>query len=372
MGNKKRILLTYITLNSGHHRASLAVENALRELSDNLDILNINAFGYTNPVLEKFINKTYMSVIKNKPEVWEYLYDNPKVLRNVQGMRDLIHRLNSKKLKVLLEDFKPDVVACTQAFPCGMMADYKKNLNLGLPLIGILTDHAPHSYWIFRNVDYYVVPSENCKQRFIKNGVSESKIKPFGIPIAPRFKEGHDKEKIRSSLGLEKEKKTVLIMGGSQGLGPVEHMVYGLEGLEIDFQIIVICGTNKKLKDVLNKRKERFSKNTVILGYTDNINELMEISDIVITKPGGLTTSEALVKELPMMIVHPIPGQETKNTEFLLEEGVAVKAQDIRDVAVLVRELFLNPTKLSVMKQQASLMKKPDSARDTAELILSI
>ena len=173
----------YITLNSGHHRASLAVESALRKISPSVETLNINAFKYTNPILEKIINKTYMSVIKNKPEVWEYLYDNPKVLKSVQGLRDAIHRYNSKRLKTILEDFKPDVCICTQAFPCGMIADYKKNLKLKLPLFGVLTDHAPHSYWIFREVDYYVTPSDDSKVCFTKDGVNESKIKVFGIPI---------------------------------------------------------------------------------------------------------------------------------------------------------------------------------------------
>ncbi len=163
MHDKKKILLMYITASSGHYRASRAIEASLKNLSSSVEILNINAFGYTNPILEKVINRTYMGVIKTKPEVWEYLYDNPKILKSVQGLRDVIHKFNSKKLKTLLENFKPDVVLCTQAFPCGMIADHKKYLNLKLPLIGVLTDHAPHSHWLFNEVDYYITPSEVSK-----------------------------------------------------------------------------------------------------------------------------------------------------------------------------------------------------------------
>ncbi|MEE8317687.1 MAG: hypothetical protein V3S13_02100, partial [Candidatus Omnitrophota bacterium] len=248
MQNSKKILLMYITLNSGHHCASLAIENALKQISPSVETLNINAFRYTNPILEKVINRTYMGVIKNKPEVWEYLYDNPKVLKSSQRMRDAIHRFNSKKLKTLLEDFRPDAVLCTQAFPCGMIADYKKKLNLKLPLIGILTDHAPHSYWIFPDVDCYITPSEASKDRFIKNGVDGSRIKAFGIPIDLKFNKRHDKKEICKKMNIDPGIPTVLIMGGSQGLGPVEEILSILEAIDTPFQLVVVCGMNKRLK----------------------------------------------------------------------------------------------------------------------------
>lgn len=362
----------YITSNSGHYRASLAIENALKTLSPGIITMNINGFAYTNPFLEKLINRTYMSVIKNKPEVWEYLYDNPKVLKSVQGLRNSIHRSNSKKLKVLIQDeFKPDAVVCTQAFPCGMVADYKKYLGLDLPLFGVLTDHAPHSYWIFDNVDYYIVPSELSRNHFIRNGVSDAKIRVFGIPIDFRFSKNLGREEACKRLGVDSRKRTVLIMGGSQGLGPVENMLDSLEAVAYDFQIMAVCGINKALYKRLSKRLKRYKKKMLVFGLTENVEELMEASDIIITKPGGLTTSEALAKNLPMIIIHPIPGQEAKNTDFLLQQGVALRAEDGEDVAVLVQELFSNSVKLDEMRRKADLIKKPNSAMDIAQLILS-
>lgn len=368
--SSKKVLLMYITENSGHFRASLAIENALKTLLPGIETMNINGFAYTNPIFEKLINRTYLSVIRNKPEVWEYLYDNPKVLKSVQGLRDVIHRSNSKKLKVLLEDFKPDAVVCTQAFPCGMVADHKKYLGLRLPLFGVLTDHAPHSYWIFDNVDYYVVPSQASRSHFIKNGVSDDRIKVFGIPIDPKFNKRLARQDVCQKLGLDYRKKTVLIMGGSQGLGPVENMIDSLEHVAMDFQIIAVCGINKKLKTAIEKRKKRHKKTILVFGLVEDVDRLMEASDVIITKPGGLTTSEALAKDLPMIIIHPIPGQELKNTEFLLEEGVALRAEDGEDVHALVQELFSNSVKLDEMRKRSSLIKKPDSAIDTTQLIL--
>lgn len=362
----------YITLNSGHHRATLAIESALKQLSPSVETLNINAFAYTNPILEKVINRTYMGVIQNKPEVWEYLYDNPKVLKNVQRMRDAIHRFNSKKLKALLQDFKPDAVVCTQAFPCGMIADYKKNLNQPLPLIGVLTDHAPHSYWIFRDVDFYIIPSEASKERFMKNGIDESRIKVFGVPIDPKFNKVHDRDEVCKKIGLNPGIPAVLVMGGSQGLGPVENIVEILGGIEIPFQMVVVCGINRRLEKILRKRVSRCKKKLIVFGHVDNVDELMEVSSIVVTKPGGLTTAEALAKDLPMIIVHPIPGQEAKNAEFLLQQGVAVKAEDREDIAALVQELLLSNTKLNEMRKRASELKKPNAAMDIAKLVLTM
>ena len=173
-------------------------------------------------------------------------------------------------------------------------------------------------------------------------------------------------------MGIDPEISTVLIMGGSQGLGPVENMVDILEGIEIPFQLAVICGTNKRLEKILRKRMPRYKKKLVVFGHVANVDELMEISNIVITKPGGLTTAEALSKDLPMIIVHPIPGQEAKNTEFLLQQGVAVRAEDNEDIATLVKELLLNATKLNEMRIRASELKKPNAAMDIARLVLSM
>ena len=370
MRDSKKILLMYITLNSGHHRASLAIENAVKKLSPSVETLNINAFAYTNPILEKVINRTYIGVIKNRPEVWEYLYDNPKVLLSVQGLRDAIHKFNSKKLKTLLKDFKPSAVVCTQAFPCGMIADCKKELDSNLPLFGVLTDHAPHSYWIFSDVDYYVTPSDASKENFVRNGVAESRIKAFGIPIDPRFTRNHDRGEVCKRSGLDSELPTVLIMGGSQGLGPVESIVNTLESIDVCFQLAVVCGTNKKLQRALFKRTKRYKKKMIVFGHVHNVDEIMEISSLVITKPGGLTTAEALAKDLPMIIVHPIPGQEAKNTGFLLEQGVAVRAQDSLDIAALTQELLLNKTKLDEMRMRCRGLKKPNAAMDIARLVL--
>lgn len=368
----KRILFMYITRYSGHHSASLAVEEALKKSGAKVETLSINAFNYTNPILEKIINKTYMGLIKRTPEVWEYLYDNPKVLKNTHKLRKLIHRFNSIKLKSLLTDFRPDAVVCTQAFPCGMVADYKKTYRINLPLLGILTDYAPHSYWIHDEVDVYIVACEDAKDKLIKNGISPEKIKISGLPIRPRFSHSQKREDIFNKLNFDPTLPTILVMGGGQGFGPIKEAVISLAKIDRAIQILVITGRNKNLLKWFHRKRFHLKNKTSVFGYVDNVDELMEISSIVITKPGGLTTAEALCKNLPMVIMNPIPGQEGNNARFLLNAGVAVKAKNKEELIILTEELLDNPAKLEQMKSAAKIHSKPNASAEVAKLLLEI
>ena len=367
----KKILLLYISEHSGHHCAATAIEKALHSLDDSVETLNLNSFNYTNPILEKVINRAYMGVVKRKPEIWEYLYDNPRVLRNTQKLRDMFHRFNTGKLKPLLDEFAPSAIVCTQAFPCGMVADYKRSYGLATPLVGVLTDYAPHSYWIYNNVDRYIVPSKETGKKLEDNGIEAARIMSFGIPIEPKFRDQNkDGKALRNELRLDPGKPCVLVMGGTQGLGPIKDMVRTLDRSALDIQLVIVCGTNKKLYRGLERA--RFRKKVAVLSYVSNIDELMDISDLIITKPGGITTAEAMAKGLPMLIVHPLPGQEAMNTRFLLNEGVAVKAESPEDVTVILEELLYNKNKLADMKRKALLLSKPSSSTDIARMILGM
>lgn len=368
--SSKRVLLLYISEHSGHHCASNAIERALKTMDGSIETLNINSFNYTNPILEKVINKAYMGVVKRTPELWDYLYDNPKVLKNTQRLRAILHNFNTGKLKGLLDDFKPDVVVCTQAFPCGMVADYKKTFNVNIPLVGVLTDYAPHSYWIYNNVDRYVVPSEATGKKLADNGIDPAKILVYGIPIDPKFGRHLNRDAICKKLGLDSSIPSILIMGGTQGLGPLKDIVRAFDRARLNIQLMVVCGTNKKLCNWLKRR--RFQKKLLWYSYSDDIDELMDISTVIITKPGGITTAEALTKGLPMIIVSPLPGQEAMNTRFLLAEGVAVKAADPRTTVVMLEELLYNKDKLTAMSDKARSLSKPQTSTDIAKLVMEL
>ena len=362
----------YISQNSGHHRAALAIERSLQLLDQTVHTKSVNSFNYTNPILEKIINKTYMALIKKRPEVWEYLYDNPVIVKKSQRLKESIHKYNSGKMRSLLEDFRPDAIICTQAFPCGIVADIKKSGDFHTPLIGILTDYAPHSYWVYNDVDAYVVPSEETGQKLVQNGVSESKIRPFGIPVDPKFFTKHNRVELLDKYSLDPNKPVVLIMGGGQGLGPMKKMLPLLYRSSVDLQAIVITGKNKRLYSSLIKEKKHFKKTMLIYQFTENIDELMEISSLILTKPGGLTTAEAMAKNLPMIVIHPLPGQEMMNTRFLLENKLAVKADDEKDAVVLLEELLSNEEKLNNIRTDIKKKAKYDSSLKIARFVLEM
>lgn len=368
----KRIILMYISEISGHHSATLAIEKAIKATSPQAQTLNINAFRYTNPISEKIVNRLYMGVIQKTPRLWDYLYDNPKVVKRLEKIKQKINKFNSPKLKNLFDDFKPDAVVCTQAFPCGMVADYKKAYQSNLALFAVLTDYVPHSYWIYDNIDYYITPSDEVAARLIKKGVARQKIKELGIPFDHRFNQPVDKDKVCGKLKLCPNVPLLLIMGGGHGLGPIKEIMDSLDKMKEAVQEIVVTGSNKKLYSFLSRRLKRYKQKILVLGYADNINELMGISDMIITKPGGVTTAEALAKSIPMVIVKPIPGQEANNAAYLTKEGAAIKVDDPKKINLAVEELLLNRDRLVALRHSCQRISKPNASLDIARFILNV
>ena len=368
----KRIILMYISEISGHHSATIAIEKAIKTLSADTEVLNINAFSYTNPISEKVINRLYLGVIKATPQIWDYLYDNPGVVKNLSLIKELIHNFNSSKFKTLFDKFKPGVVCCTQAFPCGMVADFKKTYNSKIPLVAVLTDYIPHSFWVYDSVDYYVVPAEEIGQRLVKKGVKLSKVKALGIPFDHKFNQPLNRERLLQQLGLKSGLPTILIMGGGQGLGPIKTIVKSLEKVKPEFQAIVVTGTNKRLYKSLKRKTKKIKKKVLVFGYTDKVNEFVAVSDLVVTKPGGITTAEALSKKLPMIIVKPIPGQEANNTAFLLEQQAAIRTDDAENINLIFDDLLMNRNKLTKLSEAAGRISKPNASFDIAKLLLSL
>ena len=368
----ERIILMYISEISGHHSATIAIEKAIKILSPDAQILNINGFNYTNPISEKIINRLYMGIIKRTPQIWDYLYDNPSVAKNIEKIKETVHKFNSPKLKNLFDRFKPTAVVCTQAFPCGMVADFKKTYNSDIPLIAVLTDYIPHSYWIYDTVDYYITPAQEVGFLLAEKGVDTKKIKNFGIPFDPKFNQVVKNEEVLQRLNLKTNLPKILIMGGGQGLGPLKTIVKSLEKIKKDFQGMIVTGINRKLYRSLKKKIKKSKKKFLLFRFIDNINELMEISDIIITKPGGITTAEALAKKLPMVIIKPIPGQEASNTAYLMKKGAAIKCDNPKEINLAIEDLLDNPAKLKQLSESAQRLSKPNASLDVASLVLEL
>lgn len=372
MSSRKRIILMYISKVSGHRSAALAIEKAIKMISDAAQVLSIDAFNYTNPISERVINYLYMHVVSKAPKIWDYLYDNPKVVKRLERFKNLVHRFNSPKLKKLFDEFQPDVIACTQAFPCGMVADFKRIYNSSIPLVAVLTDYVPHSFWIYDRIDFYVSPSQEVTERLIRKRVPLKKIKTLGIPFDPKFNQPVDKSSVMRKMELSEQIPTILIMGGGHGLGPLKSIVGSLEKTKYPLQEIVVTGVNRRLYLSLKRGMKRYKKKIILLEFVDNINELMSISDIIITKPGGITTAEALTKRVPMLIIKPIPGQEANNTDYLTKMNAALKVDDLKNLNLVVEELLSNPEKLKLLSESSGCISKPDATSDIAKLLLDL
>jgi processive 1,2-diacylglycerol beta-glucosyltransferase len=371
---KKNVLILYISKFSGHYRAAQALEAGFNKMPAEIRVTKINALSYTNPILGSVINRAYLEIIKKRPEIWGRIYDDPEVLKKTKKTRDTLHRFNMAKMRKLIKEYSPEIIYCTQAFPCGMVSDYKKAFSCDIPLVGVLTDHAPHSYWLHDEVDYYVVPSSETASRLQAKGVSEEKIRVYGIPVDPVFSVRQDREKILDSLGLDPKRPTVLIMGGSQGLGLIEDAVLSLSSDTVHkYQLIVVAGSNKKLFHRL-ERYARKSPNSPIrvFSYVGNVDAFMDASDIVVTKAGGMTTSEAMVKGLPLVIVDPIPGHERMNADHLVGKGVAIEVKDLAALHKELNELFDDGEKFRKMKDLAFGTARPESAMDAALLAFEV
>lgn len=366
----QRVLLMYISKVSGHRQATVAIQKSLKAMNPDIEVLSINGFGYTYPVLESVMNRVYMGMIKFTPQLWEYLYDNPRFAKRFEKVKEFLHKSSHKKLHALISEFKPDIVICTQAFPCGMVADYKASHSLSFKVMGVLTDHAPHLYWVHSGIDYLVVPSENAKTRYIQEGYKEEQIKVFGIPIRMKFAEDQDRLLLCKKMGLDPQIPTILVMGGGQGLGPMKDAVKALMSLSRPLQMIVICGTNIKLVTWLRKCQRQTDKKIIFYDYANNVDELMTVSSLIVSKPGGMTTSESLAKSLPMVIVDPIPGQEERNAQFLVNHGVAIRVDDKRHIAQSIEELLKDEQRLANMRLSAGRLGRPNAAWDIAQFVL--
>lgn len=370
MPPSKNILILYITERSGHHHAALALQKAFLSIDPSARVTCVNGFRYIFPVAERLIHKTYLFVIKRMPFIWRNMYDQPRFFRSTDRIKHWIHRRAVGRIKNLLEQTRPDAVLCTQAFPCGLFAFYKKEYASVYKLYGVLTDFAPHAYWVHDEADGYIVGSDQTRHWLAEKGVPADRIHTFGIPIDPKFSRSLDVAEVKANYGLEQDVPVVLIMGGGHGLGPIKKVLKSLDESCLKLQLIVVCGINEKLYRWL--LRQRFQRRMLAFRYTDQIDRLMSAASLIVTKPGGITTAEALAKQLPMVILHPIPGQEKRNTDFLVSQQAALSADGVSDIVPAVEKILSHASSAQRMKEAIvnAGLNKPTSAQQTARFVL--
>ncbi|MCF7869557.1 MAG: glycosyltransferase [Candidatus Omnitrophica bacterium] len=363
------IHIFHISNFGGHSQAALNIKEAILAKNSSAEIVNLNSFQYFYPRTEKVIDTIYKLVIKRIPSLWGKAYDHKAVAKYLRPWHTVINYICFPKLRKYIKAKKPNCFITTQAFPCGIIADYKKKHKPGIPLIAVVTDFHPHRFWMHPYVDQYIVASGEAKTTLIKEGVAEDKIAVFGIPISIKFMNNSLDKRFMQKLGFSSQLKSILVMGGGLGMGPIEKIVTNLDHLDHNFQVIVVCGKNRTLYRKLQKIKNKIKKPLFIFSYIEYINKIMDFSDIIITKAGGITVSEALVKKMAIIITNPIPGQEELNVNFLLKRNAIIKADTLKQINESVANLIENPDRLKFLKENAKKNSLEDSSAKIANLI---
>jgi processive 1,2-diacylglycerol beta-glucosyltransferase len=368
----KKVIIFHISDFGGHSKAADNIKEALLYRDPTISILNLNGFGYFYPRAEKITDFLYTAVIKNCPKVWGRIYDRKKIIRNLNPLRRFVNIRTFKKLACLVRDFSPDCFVTTQAFPCGIVGDFKEHFGVKTPLVAAVTDYYPHGFWINPYVDRYIVACAEAKDILVSGGVGSNKIDILGIPVSINFLKVKPRSEIAARFGFLNDLPSVLIMGGGLGLGPIQNIAKTLDDLPCEFQMIIVCGKNQKLYDWFSVNKNRFKKKTFPFGYVDFVSQLMDFVDIIITKGGGITISEALSKGLAIVTVESIPGQEERNEKYLLGKQAIIRAEQIEKVGIYITSLLGDRHKLQALKTRASEISSADSSLKIADLILRI
>ncbi len=406
-----RAIILSATTGGGHMRAANAIKNYIidNELNSVVEILD--TLEYINPILNKTITEGYTYLATRTPIVYKAVYNtaNNKI---VTQLISNINSLISKKLLPLLDFFKPDILITTHPFSTEMASRLKSSGRIKMPILCVMTDYAPHRTWINDNIDGYIVSNDGMINSMKDMGVDEKIIYPYGIPIEDTFYTKRDKNIILKEMGLNPNLPTILIMAGSFGVDNILKIYKDILLLDINFQIIIITGKNQGLYDVLEsfiygegidkiseflmrhkyirklklfnyansnywKKKRKFKKSskigkkkeTRIIYFTNEVDKYMQVADLIITKPGGLTVTEALASNLPMAIFDAIPGQEEENADFLVNNNMAVKIDEANGGVGIIKELLQNREELDSMRESCKTFSKTDSLEKILELI---
>ena len=362
-----KALVLSITAGQGHNATAKAVCTYLESIGCEAEMLD--TFNYVSRILGETVSRGYLITANKAKLAYKGAYrlaEKRRKSRSDASPTRATGNILSKKLLRYINAYDPDVIICTHIFAGIILDVLKEKRETDAKCIGILTDFAFHPYWEEGlNLDYVVTPNELLLAQAEKKGFTESQVLPLGIPINPKFSGSISKAEARARLGLDINKRTVLLMGGSMGYGNIEQTVESLDAVKHDFQVISVCGNNTAAKAKIDNLKTK--KRILNFGYTDQVDLLMDASDCIITKPGGLTSSEAMAKGLPIVIVNPIPGQEDRNTEFLLNNGVAMSVTPTSPLDEVLFQLFSDERRIELMKQSISLIAKPNSTRDICE-----
>jgi processive 1,2-diacylglycerol beta-glucosyltransferase len=371
-----RILVLSASVGAGHLRAAQAVELALRQTVPQARVKNVDVLELTNVAFRRLYGKAYLDLVNRAPHVLGYFYDLLDKPRSSRGRTDrlrlAVEKINLRAFIRFLQDEPCDLVINTHFLPAEIIASLRKKEKLTVPQVTATTDFETHRLWVNEPCEHYFTATEEGAEYLYSWGIPRGQATATGIPIHPVFSESKDRAACLAKHGLKGDRHIVLQLAGGFGVGPIEKLYRALMDVDIPLEVVVIAGRNEKVRAQLDAVDPPARHRAKVMGYTTDIDELMAVADLVVSKPGGLTTSETLARGAAMVIVNPIPGQESRNSDFLLENGAAIKVNNLATLPYKVTALLREPEKLARLKENARRLGRPRAAFDVVQRSLAL
>jgi len=369
----QHIVIFSVSAGAGHVRAAQALQAAAERWYPDVNVTHIDVMDLVPKLFRKVYTDTFLKVVERHPAFWGYLYertDREKVDSALSRLLVAIERLNTRRLKKVLQESDPDLVICTHFLPAQILARKIRKGDFTRPVWVQVTDFDVHALWLHEGMSGYFAANEEVAWRMAERGIPPASVHATGIPIMPVFGDPQSRCKCAAEFNLDPDRKTLLLMSGGTGIGDIEQLAQRLLRMDRDFQVVALAGRNQVLLSTLTELAAGHPRRLFPLGFTGVIERVMAASDLAITKPGGLTTSECLAMGLPMIVVAPIPGQEERNADFLLENGAALKACDPGALAYRVAGLLDDTIRMNELRKNSLRLGKPDAARSVLDIVL--
>lgn len=372
---KPRIVILSASVGSGHVRAAKAIESALAGLMPDATIAQVDALDLTNGAFRRAYGAGYFKAVRTAPRFVGWMYDfldHPSDHGAATFTRQLFERINFTRLSRLLTEQTWDLAICTHFLPAALISRLRRRETIHFPQAVVVTDFDVHGLWITRPTDRFFVATEEARANLASQDVEERDIQVTGIPIDPAFSQPMDRAEAASRFHLAADRPIVLQMGGGFGVGSIERIHRSILQIQRPLQVVVVNGRNTQAVEVLTSMDHDPKHLRKILGHTDKMHELLKAADVVVTKPGGLTTAESLACGCPMVIAEPIPGQEDRNADFILENGCGIKVNNLASLTHKLESLLDDPARLGRMRAAALRAARPGAALDIARGCIQI
>jgi processive 1,2-diacylglycerol beta-glucosyltransferase len=369
----QRILILSASVGNGHVTAAESLKKAFEIKGLSGDVRHEDVLKFTNPAFRRLYSDAYIGLVNKMPDVLGWMYDQWDQPWKNEKRRLFFDKLNTRPFVKMLREYDPDWIVCTHFLPSEIISDLKSHGKLHTRQAIVVTDFDMHAMWLCRNFEHYFVALDETRVYLESLGCPREKITVSGIPIDPKFGETKPADEMRAKYGLATDIPTVMLSLGGFGVGKIETLLTSLRTIESPLQVVAMCGKNNELKEQLEHDSHATDTVRVIpVGYTRDMDEYMSASDLIVGKPGGLTTCEALAKGLVFVIANPIPGQEERNADHLLEQGAAIRSNNPATLGYKIEKLINDPSRLKAMRVNALKFSRPNAAFEIVHKLASL